>query len=70
MCASWKHKKHLPQPPAGDPYVRVGHWFEPIEKNKHALCGFEIESSAEASHRCWVSFPSSAVNSDSGVNHY
>ena len=56
MYAFWKCKKHLPQPLAGDPYVQVGHWFEPMEKNKHFLYDFGVETSADASHGCWVSF--------------
>lgn len=48
MCAFSKQKKHLPQYLAGDPYVHVGHWFEPMEKNKHFLCDAGVETSAEA----------------------
>lgn len=49
VCAFWKQKKHLPQSPAGYPYVQAGHWFEPTEKNKHSLGDSGVKTSAEAS---------------------
>lgn len=49
VCAFWKQKKYLPQSLAGYPYVQAGHWFEPMEKNKHFLGDSGVETSAEAS---------------------